>query len=147
MSISRAKWLTVSGFERNVFNACAVCNVCWLIIYIFIWRSLQSRGTYTLGTRVRDTAWNTVFMHIGVFMPCVCPLGKSLLNSWSLPKIENRRYSAVSSSDKQDAIKAKSSQADYCEWSRTFNTLRTGLLNYLNERSRGLTFRHRASCI
>ena len=28
-----------------------------------------------------------------------------------------------------------------------FNTLRTGLLNCLNSRSRGLTFRHRASCI
>ena len=28
-----------------------------------------------------------------------------------------------------------------------FNTLRTGLLNCLNARSRGLTFRHRASCI
>ena len=27
------------------------------------------------------------------------------------------------------------------------NTLRTGLLNCLNARSRGLTFRHRASCI
>ena len=27
------------------------------------------------------------------------------------------------------------------------NTLRTGLLNCLNERSRGLTFRYRASCI
>ena len=27
------------------------------------------------------------------------------------------------------------------------NTLRTGLLNFLNARSRGLTFRHRASCI
>ena len=29
----------------------------------------------------------------------------------------------------------------------TFNTLRTGLLNCLNARSWGLTFRHRASCI
>ena len=29
----------------------------------------------------------------------------------------------------------------------TFNTLRTGLLNCLNARSRDLTFRHRASCI
>ena len=29
----------------------------------------------------------------------------------------------------------------------SLNTLRTGLLNYLNARSRGLTFRHRASCI
>ena len=28
-----------------------------------------------------------------------------------------------------------------------FNILRTGLLNCLNARSRGLTFRHRASCI
>ena len=28
-----------------------------------------------------------------------------------------------------------------------FNTLRTGLLNCLNARSRGLNFRHRASCI
>ena len=28
-----------------------------------------------------------------------------------------------------------------------FNTLRTGLLDCLNARSRGLTFRHRASCI
>ena len=28
-----------------------------------------------------------------------------------------------------------------------FNTLRTGLLNCLNARSRGLTFRHRASCM
>ena len=28
-----------------------------------------------------------------------------------------------------------------------FNTLWTGLLNCLNARSRGLTFRHRASCI
>ena len=28
-----------------------------------------------------------------------------------------------------------------------FNTLRTGLLNCLHARSRGLTFRHRASCI
>ena len=28
-----------------------------------------------------------------------------------------------------------------------FNTLRTGLLNCLNARSRGLTFRHRASCV
>jgi len=28
-----------------------------------------------------------------------------------------------------------------------FNTLRTVLLNCLNARSRGLTFRHRASCI
>jgi hypothetical protein len=28
-----------------------------------------------------------------------------------------------------------------------FNTLRTGLLNCFNARSRGLTFRHRASCI
>ena len=28
-----------------------------------------------------------------------------------------------------------------------FNTLGTGLLNCLNARSRGLTFRHRASCI
>ena len=28
-----------------------------------------------------------------------------------------------------------------------FNTLRTGLLNCLNAHSRGLTFRHRASCI
>ena len=27
------------------------------------------------------------------------------------------------------------------------NTLRTGLLNCLNARSRGLTFRHRASCV
>ena len=27
------------------------------------------------------------------------------------------------------------------------NTLRTGLLNCLNAHSRGLTFRHRASCI
>jgi len=27
------------------------------------------------------------------------------------------------------------------------NTLRKGLLNCLNARSRGLTFRHRASCI
>ena len=27
------------------------------------------------------------------------------------------------------------------------NTLRAGLLNCLNARSRGLTFRHRASCI
>ena len=27
------------------------------------------------------------------------------------------------------------------------NTLRTGLVNCLNARSRGLTFRHRASCI
>ena len=32
-------------------------------------------------------------------------------------------------------------QCDY------FNTLWTGLLNCLNARSRGLTFRHRASCI
>ena len=31
--------------------------------------------------------------------------------------------------------------------SKLFNTLRTGLLNCLNARSRGLTFRHRASCI
>ena len=30
---------------------------------------------------------------------------------------------------------------------RSVNTLRTGLLNCLNARSRGLTFRHRASCI
>ena len=30
---------------------------------------------------------------------------------------------------------------------RDFNTWRTGLLNCLNARSRGLTFRHRASCI
>ena len=30
---------------------------------------------------------------------------------------------------------------------KSFNTLRTGLLNCLNARSRGLTFRHRASCI
>ena len=29
----------------------------------------------------------------------------------------------------------------------SLNTLRTGLLNCLNARSRGLTFRHRASCI
>ena len=29
----------------------------------------------------------------------------------------------------------------------SFNTLRTGLLNCLNARSRGLTFRHCASCI
>jgi len=30
--------------------------------------------------------------------------------------------------------------------SHVINTLRTGLLNCLNARSRGLTFRHRASC-
>ena len=30
---------------------------------------------------------------------------------------------------------------------KIINTLRTGLLNCLNARSRGLTFRHRASCI
>jgi len=30
---------------------------------------------------------------------------------------------------------------------QNINTLRTGLLNCLNARSRGLTFRHRASCI
>ena len=30
---------------------------------------------------------------------------------------------------------------------KSFNTLRTGLLNCLNARSWGLTFRHRASCI
>jgi hypothetical protein len=30
---------------------------------------------------------------------------------------------------------------------RTLNTVRTGFLNCLNARSRGLTFRHRASCI
>ena len=38
----------------------------------------------------------------------------------------------------------------FMAWSRvifTFNTLRTGLLNCLNARSRGLTFRHCASCI
>ena len=29
----------------------------------------------------------------------------------------------------------------------SFNTSRTGLLNCLNARSRGLNFRHRASCI
>ena len=34
-----------------------------------------------------------------------------------------------------------------CRLSWTVNTLRTGLLNCLNARSRGLTFRHRASCI
>ena len=33
------------------------------------------------------------------------------------------------------------------ETGSTVNTLRTGLLNCLNARSRGLTFRHRASCI
>ena len=32
-------------------------------------------------------------------------------------------------------------------WEDTINTLRAGLLNCLNARSRGLTFRHRASCI
>ena len=31
--------------------------------------------------------------------------------------------------------------------SKSVNTLRTGLLNCLNARSRGLTFRHCASCI
>ena len=31
--------------------------------------------------------------------------------------------------------------------SDALNTLRTGLLNFLSARSRGLTFRHRASCI
>ena len=30
---------------------------------------------------------------------------------------------------------------------KDFNTLRTGLLNCVNARSWGLTFRHRASCI
>ena len=34
-----------------------------------------------------------------------------------------------------------------CTFLETFNTLRTGLLNCLNARSRGLKFRHRASCI
>ena len=40
-------------------------------------------------------------------------------------------------------------QPMYLSWRHTgvFNTLRTGLLNYLNACSRGLTFRHRASCI
>ena len=33
------------------------------------------------------------------------------------------------------------------EWRIQLNTLRTGLLNCLNARSRGLTFRHRAFCI
>ena len=34
------------------------------------------------------------------------------------------------------------------EWAEhKVNIFRTGLLNYLNARSRGLTFRHRASCI
>ena len=32
-------------------------------------------------------------------------------------------------------------------WAYLLNTLRTGLLNCLNARSRGLTFRHCASCI
>ena len=35
----------------------------------------------------------------------------------------------------------------YILYCGSFNTLRTGLLNCLNARSRGLTFRHRASCI
>ena len=34
-----------------------------------------------------------------------------------------------------------------CGFCTVLNTLRTGLLNCLNARSRGLTFRHRASCI
>ena len=34
-----------------------------------------------------------------------------------------------------------------CLHTEYLNTLRTGLLNCLNARSRGLTFRHRASCI
>jgi len=39
---------------------------------------------------------------------------------------------------------------DGFSWNLTFvffNTLKTGLLNCLDARSRGLTFRHRASCI
>ena len=34
-----------------------------------------------------------------------------------------------------------------CKILSSVNTLRTGLLNCLNARSRGLNFRHRASCI
>ena len=33
------------------------------------------------------------------------------------------------------------------EYTPILNTVRTGLLNCLNARSRGLSFRHRASCI
>jgi hypothetical protein len=40
-----------------------------------------------------------------------------------------------------------SEEATDISWTQLFNTLRTGLLNCLNARSRGLTFRHRASCI
>ena len=47
-------------------------------------------------------------------------------------------YQQVSTHFKQGNLKFKK---------KTFNTLRTGLLNCLNARSRGLTFRHRASCI
>ena len=35
----------------------------------------------------------------------------------------------------------------HCNTGYAFNTLRTGLLNCLNARSRGLNVRHRASCI
>ena len=38
-------------------------------------------------------------------------------------------------------------ECDAIRFYQPFNTLRTGLLNCLNARSRGSTFRHRASCI
>ena len=58
-------------------------------------------------------------------------------------------YAVLTAFPQQQWLRERASMLRIHTLSQLFllNTLRTGLLNCLNARSRGLTFRHRASCI
>ena len=61
--------------------------------------------------------------------------------SWE-QEIEKTFRSPAEKSEEKELL-----EKNMFRWNGDVNTLRTGLLNCLNARSRGLNFRHRASCI
>ena len=69
-----------------------------------------------------------------------------LLFTIKIPTSMDYRVTGNTQNEKQSQRASKSNKVASVK-ELTLNTLRTGLLNCLNARSRGLTFRHRASCI
>ena len=134
----------------------------WVIsVYFNIRNTLPKSGTFLLGQPVYVTAFwvkpQCVLLAVNniVTMNSLTMLGSQIFKQLNAAPILNEEWQACPQfgfDSFYHIFRRKVAELCAIRWTApmvfviSFNTLRTGLLNCLNARSRGLTFRHRASC-
>ena len=142
---------------RSLLTHCTLVTHCYSPICIAVCTTLQHSTRYSdQSTGCRPTNRRATPGSGKHLSSAKCPVRPSSWPTQWLPRVRSRGKAASAS-----AWPLSPSSADLMnEYNQTpipsmplrrsrsiFNTLRTGLFNCLNARSRGLNFRHRASCI